>query len=72
MPKVVNRPSRSADAALTEVQQKLASLDRDAAISVMVNKLGMSDAQARQLVQTTIGDRRAVETKGTGSQAAIR
>jgi hypothetical protein len=48
-------PQQITDAALTEVQQKLASLDRDAAISVMVNKLGMSDAQARQLVQTTIG-----------------
>jgi hypothetical protein len=43
------------NAALTELQQKLTSLDRDAAISVMVNKLGMSEAQARQLVQATIG-----------------
>ncbi len=48
-------PEQITDAALTEVQQKLASLDRDAAISVMVNKLGMTDAQARQLVQATIG-----------------
>lgn len=48
-------PEQITEAALTEVQQKLASLDRDAAIKVMVNKLGMSDAQARQLVQTTIG-----------------
>ena len=48
-------PQQISDAALTEVQQKLASLDRDAAISVMVHKLGMSETQARQLVQTTIG-----------------
>lgn len=48
-------PEQITDAALTEVQQKLAALDRDAAVNVMVNKLGMTDAQARQLVQTTIG-----------------
>jgi hypothetical protein len=48
-------PQQLSDAALTEVQQKLASLDRDAAIGVMVKKLGMSEAQARQVVQTTIG-----------------
>jgi polyhydroxyalkanoate synthesis regulator phasin len=48
-------PEQMTNAALTELQQKLAALDRDAAISVMVSKLGMSEAQARQLVQTTIG-----------------
>jgi hypothetical protein len=48
-------PQQITDAALSELQQKLTALDRDAAVNVMVNKLGMSDAQARQLVQSTIG-----------------
>jgi hypothetical protein len=48
-------PEQIAQTALADLQQKLAALDRDAAINVMVNKLGMTDAQARQLVQSTIG-----------------
>jgi len=44
-----------ADSAWKELQQKLMTLDRDAAINVMVNKFGMSEAQARQVVQSTIG-----------------
>lgn len=43
------------DSALTELQEKLAALDREAAINVMVNKLGMSEKQAQELVQSTIG-----------------
>jgi hypothetical protein len=48
-------PQQITDAALSELQQKLTALDRDAAVNVMVNKFGMSDAQARQVVQSTIG-----------------
>ncbi len=48
-------PNEVSDSALKELQGKLASLDREAAINVMVNKMGMSDAQARQVVQSTIG-----------------
>lgn len=43
------------DSALSEVQQKLTALDRDAAINVMVNKLGMTRPQAEQMAQSTIG-----------------
>jgi amino acid transporter len=43
------------ESAWTELRQKLAALDRDAAINVMVNKFGMSETQARQVVQSTIG-----------------
>ena len=43
------------DSALTEVQEKLAALDRDAAINVMMNKFGMSRQQAEEVVQSTIG-----------------
>ncbi|ALA58983.1 hypothetical protein [Nitrospira moscoviensis] len=43
------------ESAWTELQQKLVALDRDAAINVMVNKFGMSETQAKQVVQSTIG-----------------
>lgn len=43
------------DSALSELQQKLTALDRDAAINVMVNKLGMTRPQAVQVAQSTIG-----------------
>jgi hypothetical protein len=48
-------PQAISDAALSELQQKLSSLDREAAVNVMVNKLGMTNEQAQQLVQSTIG-----------------
>lgn len=38
-----------------ELQEKLTALDRDAAVNVLVNKFGMSNEQARQVVQSTIG-----------------
>ena len=44
-----------ADAAWIELQEKLASLDRDAAINVLTTKMGMAEPQARQVVQSTIG-----------------
>ncbi|HJT20481.1 MAG TPA: hypothetical protein VJ746_08420 [Nitrospira sp.] len=43
------------DSAMAELREKLAALDRQAAINIMVNRFGMSDAQARQVVQQTIG-----------------
>lgn len=43
------------DSALAELQQKLTALDRDAAINVMMNKLGMTRPQAEQVAQSTIG-----------------
>ncbi len=48
-------PQQIAESALQELQQKLMALDRDAAINVMTTKMGMTEAQAQQLVQTTIG-----------------
>jgi hypothetical protein len=47
--------SQVTDSALSELQQKLTALDRDAAINVMVNKLGMTRPQAEQVAQSTIG-----------------
>jgi len=43
------------DSALSELQQKLTAFDRDAAINVMVNKLGMTRPQAEQVAESTIG-----------------
>ncbi len=48
-------PQQTADSALQELQQKLMALDRDAAINVMTTKMGMTEPQAKQLVQSTIG-----------------
>ena len=48
-------PTEVTDSALEELQQKLTALDRDAAVNVLVKKVGMSEAQAQQVVQSTIG-----------------
>ena len=47
--------SQVTDAGLAELTQKLGALDRDAAVNVMVNKFGMSKAQAQEVVQSSIG-----------------
>jgi hypothetical protein len=43
------------DAALGELSSKLAALDQEAAVNIMVNKMGMTREQANQLIQATIG-----------------
>lgn len=43
------------EAALGELSSKLAALDQEAAVNVMVNKMGMSREQANQVIQATIG-----------------
>jgi hypothetical protein len=43
------------DSAIGEIREKLAAMDRDAAVNVMVNKLGMSEKQAQEVAQSTIG-----------------
>jgi len=48
-------PARVSEQSLTELREQLTALNRDAAITIMVNNLGMSDAQARDVVQSTIG-----------------
>jgi hypothetical protein len=47
--------SRIVDRTLIDLRDKLAALDREAAVYLMVNKLGMSDSQAKDVVQSTIG-----------------
>jgi hypothetical protein len=47
--------SKVSDQALEELRDKLTALDREAAINILVNKFGMSPAQARDVVQSTIG-----------------
>ena len=46
---------RISDSSLTELRDILSTLNREAAVSLMVNRYGMSDAQARDVVQSTIG-----------------
>ena len=36
------------------VQEKLAALDKEAAVNIMVNRLGMSSNQAQEVVQSTV------------------
>lgn len=48
-------PNQLTDSVLAELQQKLSALDREAAINLMVNKLGMTRSQAEQTAQSTIG-----------------
>lgn len=43
------------ESAIQELRQKLMALDRDAAVNIMTTKMGMTEPQARQLVQSTIG-----------------
>src|SRR5688572_14512679 len=43
------------DTTVAEIQEKLTALDRDAAINVMINKLGMSKTQAQEVVQSSLG-----------------
>jgi hypothetical protein len=43
------------EAALGELSSKLAALDQEAAVNIMVNKMGMSREQANQVIQATIG-----------------
>ena len=47
--------SRIADRSLIDLRDQLAALAREAAVHLMVNKLGMSDSQAKDVVQSTIG-----------------
>ena len=52
------------ESTLGEIRDKLAAMDRGAAVNVMVNKLGMSERQAQEVAQSAIG---AVESiKGAG------
>lgn len=46
---------RLTDQSLAELRDKLTALDREAAVHQMMNTFGMSDAQAKDVVQSTIG-----------------
>ena len=43
------------DSTMGEIRDKLAAMDRDAAVNVMVNKLGMSEKQAQEVSEAVIG-----------------
>jgi hypothetical protein len=48
-------PQQLAESALQELQQKLMALDGEAAINVMTTKMGMTEPQAKQMVDSSIG-----------------
>ena len=43
------------DQSLAELRDTLSTLDRDAALSILMNRHGMSDSQARDVIQSMIG-----------------
>jgi hypothetical protein len=47
--------SQVTDAGVAELRQKLMALDRDAAMNVLTTKFGLSEPQAREVVQSSIG-----------------
>ena len=52
------------DSTIGEIRDKLVAMDRDAAVNVMVNKLGMSEKQAQEVAQTAIGMVASVKETG--------
>lgn len=48
-------PRQLAESALQELQQKLMASDREAAINVMTTKMDMTEPQAKQVVDSTLG-----------------
>ena len=55
--------STISDSAINEVYEKLAALDEQAAINVMVRKLGMSETQAQEVVRSLTGGLSKVREK---------
>lgn len=54
------------DSTIGEIRDKLAAMDRGAAVNVMVNKLGMSEQQAQEVAQSAIGAMEGI--KGAGKE----
>lgn len=53
-----------ADSTIGEIRDKLAAMDRDAAVNVMVNKLGLSEKQAQEVAQSAVGMLDSVKEAG--------
>jgi hypothetical protein len=56
------------DQSLSELRDNLSALDREAAVQLMVNRYGMSDAEARDVVQSTIGLLGSVQEPARGAK----
>lgn len=76
VPRRLEASGRLTDQSLAELRDKLTAFDREAAVTLMVNKFAMSDAQARDVVQSTIGllgaiqdTQRAVKQRSTALEA---
>jgi hypothetical protein len=56
------------DSVVGEIQEKLSAMDREAAINVMVNKLGLSEKQAQEVAQSTVGVIASIKEAGKGAK----
>jgi hypothetical protein len=56
------------DSVVGEIREKLATMDRDAAVNVMVNKLGLSEKQAQEVAQSTVGVIASIKETGKGAK----
>jgi hypothetical protein len=56
------------DSVLGEIREKLAAMDREAAVNVMVNKLGLSEKQAQEVAQSTVGVIASIKETGKGAK----
>jgi hypothetical protein len=56
------------DSIIGEIQEKLSAMDRVAAVNVMVNKLGLSEKQAQEVAQSTVGVIASVKEAGKGAK----
>ncbi len=54
------------DSVIGEIQEKLSAMDREAAVNVMVNKLGLSENQAQEVAQSTVGAIASIKEAGKG------
>lgn len=53
------------DSAIGEIQEKLLAMDREAAVNVMVNKLGLSEKQAQEVAQSVVGMIASIKEAGS-------
>lgn len=60
------------DSAYGELREKLMALDRDAAHNVLVNKFGLSEAQATQVVDSSIGMVESLKQRAQEAGSTLR
>jgi hypothetical protein len=59
---------RVSDSVVGEIQEKLSAMDREAAVNLMVNKLGLSEKQAQDVAQSSVGVIASIKEAGKGAK----